>query len=160
MDSKLFFTCIFLFFLSWVLQGFSQETQQQMDLSQSLDTLGQGIQGLVQQANQQSQNAAVATTTATSEVNSAANSAVNSADSLACMQKLMPCQPFMHSPSPPPICCTPLKEMVSKESACLCGVFDNPELLKTVNLTIDEALAIPKACSIDVDVSVCKKKGM
>ena len=146
MDSKLVFTCIFLFFLSWGLQGFSQETQV-MDLAKSVHTLGQGLEGILEQVNQQ--NGAVATATSASQGGA-------SADSMLCMQKLMPCQPFMHSPSPPATCCAPLKEMITQESQCLCKAFNNPELLKSVNLTVDEALALPKACGIDADVSVCK----
>ncbi|XVF50427.1 hypothetical protein PTKIN_Ptkin04bG0099100 [Pterospermum kingtungense] len=143
MDSNLVFTCIFLFYLSWALQALSEDTQS-MDLAKSVDTLEQSLAGIVQQANQQSQSGRGAATTATS------------ADSMLCMQKLMPCQPYMHSPSPPPVCCTPLKDLITQGNQCLCTVFDNPALLKTVNLTVDEALAIPKACGIDVDVSVCK----
>lgn len=79
-----------------------------------------------------------------------------STDVIACMQKLMPCQPFMHSSSPPATCCSPLKEMVTEESQCLCKAFNDPKLLKTVNLTVDESLALSKACGIDVDVSMCK----
>ncbi|XP_022715324.1 lipid transfer-like protein VAS [Durio zibethinus] len=145
MDSKLVFTCIFLFFLSWGLQGFSQENRQ-MDLTKSVDSLEQGLAGVLQQVHQPS-GAAAATT--------AASQGGASADAMPCMQKLMPCQPFMHSPSPPATCCSPLKDMITQEKQCLCKVFDNTELLKSVNLTKDEALALPKACGIDVDVSVC-----
>ncbi|XVF09433.1 hypothetical protein REPUB_Repub07fG0092300 [Reevesia pubescens] len=142
MDSKLVFPSIFLFFLSWGLQGLSQETQQ-MDLETSVDTLGKGLLGILQQAEQQSAAAAAAQRGA-------------SPDTMPCMQKLMPCQPFMDSPSPPATCCAPLKDLITQESQCLCKVFNNPELLKTVNITMDEALAVPKACGIEVDISVCK----
>ncbi|XVF53766.1 hypothetical protein PTKIN_Ptkin05aG0125100 [Pterospermum kingtungense] len=79
-----------------------------------------------------------------------------STDIMACMQKLMPCQLFTHSSSPPATCCTPLKEVVTQESQCLCKVTRDPQLLKTVNLTLDQSLALSKACGIDADVSVCK----
>ncbi|XP_022755111.1 non-specific lipid-transfer protein C6-like [Durio zibethinus] len=146
MDFKLVCTFIFLFFLSWGTPlGFSQETEQ-MDLEKSLDTLEQGLAGILQQVQQQ--GVAVAS--------AAASQGGASADAMPCMQKLMPCQLFMHSTSPPAICCAPLKDVVTQESRCLCKVFDNPELLKSINLTMEGALALAKACGIDVDVSVCK----
>ncbi|XVE58883.1 hypothetical protein DITRI_Ditri04bG0204700 [Diplodiscus trichospermus] len=117
------------------------------DLAKSVDTLGQGLEGIVQQANQQKGGATAA--------NAGSKGDSSSADVMPCMQKLMPCQPYMHSPSPPPTCCTPLKDVIAQEPQCLCKVFNNPEFLKSANLTRDEALAIPKACGIDADVSVC-----
>ncbi|KAF5954842.1 hypothetical protein HYC85_007698 [Camellia sinensis] len=77
--------------------------------------------------------------------------------SLPCIQKLMPCQPYLQKPlSPPDTCCEPLKEMISGDSACLCGIFDNADLLKKFNITQDVALKLPKACGANADVSVCK----
>ncbi|ESQ27829.1 hypothetical protein EUTSA_v10019626mg [Eutrema salsugineum] len=76
---------------------------------------------------------------------------------MACMQKLMPCQPFLHTanPPPPPSCCGPMKEMVEKDAPCLCSVFNSPEMLKKLNLTKDNALELPKACGANPDVSRC-----
>ncbi|KAI8013898.1 Uncharacterized protein LOK49_LG05G01989 [Camellia lanceoleosa] len=77
--------------------------------------------------------------------------------SLPCIQKLLPCQPYLQKPlSPPDTCCEPLKEMISGDSACLCGIFDNADLLKKFNITQDVALKLPKACGANADVSVCK----
>ncbi|KAK9091496.1 hypothetical protein Sjap_024673 [Stephania japonica] len=77
-------------------------------------------------------------------------------DQLPCMQKLMPCQPYLRSSTPPATCCLPLKEMVSADKACLCSIFNNQAILKSLNLTQDEALQLPKACGANVDISVCK----
>ncbi|XP_057459288.1 non-specific lipid transfer protein GPI-anchored 3 [Actinidia eriantha] len=84
-----------------------------------------------------------------------------SSNSLPCLQKLMPCQPYLQSGgsgsgAPPASCCVPLKEMISGDTACLCGIFNNVDLLKTFNLTQDQALKLPKACSANADISVCK----
>ncbi|EOY21385.1 hypothetical protein QUC31_007294 [Theobroma cacao] len=136
MDSSKFFSIILFFFLSWALQGFSNDTQ---DLTRGLDSLAKGLTGISPQGPQ-------------TRVAAAAD-----ADAAPCLQKLIPCQPFMHSPSPPATCCSPLTDVFTHDSQCLCKVFNNPEILKGFNLTLDEAMKLPKACGIDVDVSVCKK---
>ncbi|KAF8398964.1 hypothetical protein HHK36_014829 [Tetracentron sinense] len=82
-----------------------------------------------------------------------------SSDSMPCMQKLLPCQPYLHpSSSPPPAsCCVPLKEMIKDDSKCLCEIFNNPEILKSLNVSQAEALKLPKACGANADISACKK---
>ncbi|VVA91753.1 unnamed protein product [Arabis nemorensis] len=80
------------------------------------------------------------------------------AHSLPCIQKLMPCQPYLHSatPPPPPTCCMPLREIVENDVTCLCAVFNNVDMLKSLNLTKDNALVLPNACGAKADVSKCK----
>nr|GMD37425.1 protein YLS3-like isoform X2 [Ipomoea batatas] len=77
---------------------------------------------------------------------------------MACMGKLGPCEKFLSEPSsePSPECCTPMKEVVTKEKVCLCTLFKNAELLKSVNMTQDNALGIAKKCGADADPSICK----
>ncbi|KAL5079470.1 hypothetical protein RYX36_007891 [Vicia faba] len=73
-----------------------------------------------------------------------------------CMQKLLPCQPFLKSPgNPPPACCTPLKEMATSESDCLCNVLSNPKLFMSLDVTKEQLVKLPNACGIDVDTSKC-----
>ncbi|KAE8124780.1 hypothetical protein FH972_019634 [Carpinus fangiana] len=58
------------------------------------------------------------------------------ANSTQCLLKLFPCQAYLKPPStPPPACCVPLKEMVSDDPKCLCDVFNNPDLMKSLNIT-------------------------
>ncbi|KAL9306544.1 putative bifunctional inhibitor/plant lipid transfer protein/seed storage helical [Arabidopsis thaliana] len=79
------------------------------------------------------------------------------AHSLPCIQKLMPCQPYLHLATPPPAtCCMPLNEIVAKDATCLCAVFNNVDMLKSLNLTKENALDLPKACGAKADVSLCK----
>ncbi|CAF2109267.1 hypothetical protein YC2023_101070 [Brassica napus] len=80
------------------------------------------------------------------------------AHSMPCIQKLMPCQPYLHSATPPPpaSCCMPLKEIVETDVNCLCSVFNNVDMLKSLNLTKENALVLPKACGANADVSQCK----
>ncbi|XP_010471416.1 PREDICTED: protein YLS3-like [Camelina sativa] len=78
---------------------------------------------------------------------------------MACVQKLLPCQPYIHTVNPPPpsSCCEPLKAMVEADAQCLCTVFNNPEMLKALNLNKENALDLPKACGTNPDVSLCAK---
>ncbi|CAN7052992.1 unnamed protein product [Brassica rapa subsp. trilocularis] len=78
---------------------------------------------------------------------------------MSCMQKLMSCQPYIHAvnPPPPPSCCGPMKEIVVKDAPCLCAVFNDPAILKTLNLTKENALDLPKACGANPDISLCSK---
>ncbi|XP_050376416.1 non-specific lipid transfer protein GPI-anchored 3-like [Argentina anserina] len=79
-------------------------------------------------------------------------------DSMPCVKKLIPCQPYLHAPEKVPVsCCLPLKQMVSDDTKCLCGLFNNVDVLKKLNLTQDEALKLPKACGANADISICKK---
>ncbi|XP_044465346.1 non-specific lipid transfer protein GPI-anchored 9 [Mangifera indica] len=74
----------------------------------------------------------------------------------SCVNSLLPCKPYLKSNAPPSSCCAPLKEMLTKDVACLCNLFNNLEVLKSFNLTQDEALHLPKACGAVFDVSTCK----
>lgn len=74
----------------------------------------------------------------------------------SCVNSLLPCKPYLKSNAPPSSCCAPLKEMLTKDVACLCNLFNNLQVLKSFNLTQDEALHLPKACGAVFDVSTCK----
>ncbi|XP_015069357.1 lipid transfer-like protein VAS [Solanum pennellii] len=82
-----------------------------------------------------------------------------SVSAMPCVQKLMPCQPAFaaHMKTPPATCCTPLKEMISNDAQCLCTVFANSDVMKSMNVTQDEALNFAKACGAKPDLSLCKK---
>ncbi|OMO95839.1 hypothetical protein CCACVL1_05224 [Corchorus capsularis] len=77
-------------------------------------------------------------------------------DGMECIQMLMPCGPYMHSSSPPAICCNPLNDVIKTDAHCLCKASNDPQIKKNFNITLDQALALPKACGIQVDSSVCK----
>lgn len=78
-------------------------------------------------------------------------------DAMKCIQKLLPCKNYLASPEAPPTsCCVPLKGMIEKDVECLCKVFNNPDLLKSLNTTQDNALKLPKACGAEADISKCK----
>ncbi|XP_027124689.1 non-specific lipid transfer protein GPI-anchored 9 [Coffea arabica] len=80
---------------------------------------------------------------------------------LPCVQKLLPCQPYLKDPSNPPAsCCIPLKELVANDKQCLCQVFTNPVLLKSLNITQQDAMQLSKACNANADPSDCKTAGV
>lgn len=73
-----------------------------------------------------------------------------------CMQKLLPCQPFLKTlVNPPPICCNPLSEMANNGTDCLCTFLNDPKMLSTFNLSKDEVMKLPNACGVAIDVSKC-----
>ncbi|XP_060203061.1 non-specific lipid transfer protein GPI-anchored 3 [Lycium barbarum] len=77
---------------------------------------------------------------------------------MPCVQKLLPCQPALtsHTKNPPATCCVPLKEIFTKDAQCLCSVFGNTDVMKSLNVTQDQALDFAKACGAKPDLSLCK----
>ncbi|XP_073147790.1 non-specific lipid transfer protein GPI-anchored 9-like isoform X3 [Henckelia pumila] len=79
-------------------------------------------------------------------------------DPLGCIQKLLPCQPYLKSQvTPPPSCCVPMKQVVAEESQCLCAVFNNRDILISLNVTQQDGINLAKSCEAIVDQSNCKK---
>ncbi|KAK4350101.1 hypothetical protein RND71_029414 [Anisodus tanguticus] len=78
---------------------------------------------------------------------------------MPCVQKLLPCQPALasHTKNPPATCCVPLKEMITEDAQCLCSVFGNADVMKSLNVTENEALDFAKVCGAKPDLSLCKK---
>ncbi|KAM5586181.1 non-specific lipid transfer protein GPI-anchored 9-like [Rosa sericea] len=87
---------------------------------------------------------------------------LGSIQSMACMQKLMPCQSYFKKlDNVPDTCCTPMKNMLSEtadDKNCVCGVFGNPIMLKNLNITQDDTMKLAKACGLKADISKCDKK--
>lgn len=80
---------------------------------------------------------------------------------LPCIQELLPCQPYLLAPlNPPATCCMPLRDIITDEKECICKVFKNPEIMKSLNVTLEQALKLPKACGINnADASLCNNNG-
>ncbi|ESQ27830.1 hypothetical protein EUTSA_v10019793mg [Eutrema salsugineum] len=77
-------------------------------------------------------------------------------DTMRCVQKLMPCRPYIHSEiPPPPWCCDPMKEIAEKDTTCLCAVFNHPGMLSYINLSKENALSLLESCGANHDVSIC-----
>ncbi|XP_073220637.1 non-specific lipid transfer protein GPI-anchored 9 isoform X2 [Cicer arietinum] len=77
-----------------------------------------------------------------------------------CMQKLLPCQPYLKNPTnPSPACCSPLNEIAINSSDCLCNLMNNPKLFLSLDVSKDEILKLPNACGINVDTSKCNAEG-
>nr|VDC72356.1 unnamed protein product [Brassica rapa] len=52
-------------------------------------------------------------------------------------------------------CCTSLEKAVKTQLKCLCAILTNPQVLAGFNLTVENALLIPKSCGIDAGPSMC-----
>nr|GMD94957.1 lipid transfer-like protein VAS [Ipomoea batatas] len=83
--------------------------------------------------------------------------ATATAQSTSCANNLIPCAAYLNSTKPPASCCDPLKETVTKELSCLCNLYKNPDVLKSLGVNITQALELPKHCGISNDVSACNK---
>nr|GMD52028.1 lipid transfer-like protein VAS [Ipomoea batatas] len=83
--------------------------------------------------------------------------ATATAQSISCAINLIPCAAYLNSTKPPASCCDALKESVTKELSCLCNLYNNPEVLKSLGVNITEALQLPKHCGISNDVSACNE---
>ncbi|XP_010471415.1 PREDICTED: uncharacterized protein LOC104751205 [Camelina sativa] len=80
-------------------------------------------------------------------------------EAVRCVTKLLPCQPYIHLPIPPSSwCCAPMKEIVEKETTCLCAAFNHPDMLRFIALTKETALNLLSSCGIKHDLSsVCTR---
>ncbi|KAJ4974682.1 hypothetical protein NE237_007856 [Protea cynaroides] len=82
--------------------------------------------------------------------------------SFACMIKFSPCGDNTKNPSSPlKECCEQLEGMVTNDTKCLCDIFNDPRVLKSYNVTQEDALKLPtKGCGINVNITVCNEVAM
>ncbi|CAA7043142.1 unnamed protein product [Microthlaspi erraticum] len=79
-------------------------------------------------------------------------------EAMRCVDKLLPCHPYIHSDiPPPPWCCDPMKEIAEKHVTCLCAVFNHPGMLSFISLTKENALNLLNSCGVKHDASLCTK---
>lgn len=77
-------------------------------------------------------------------------------EAMRCVDKLLPCHPYIHSDiPPPPWCCDPMKEIAEKHVTCLCAVFNHPGMLSFISLTKENALNLLNSCGVKHDASLC-----
>ncbi|KAK1565183.1 hypothetical protein Q3G72_020602 [Acer saccharum] len=130
MDLKLFLSS-FLVFCSCLFVGYSRELQRLDEIVNGFNATGGNVGG---------------------------GGGGGGGDSMSCVTKLLPCKPYLKvSSSPPPAtCCIPLNEAVTNEAECLCNVLHNSEIMKSFNVTLDDALIVAKACGAKADLTKCK----
>ncbi|KAK9984594.1 hypothetical protein SO802_034119 [Lithocarpus litseifolius] len=81
---------------------------------------------------------------------------VAKAQTADCASKLVPCANYINSTSPPPAsCCNPIKEAVATQLPCLCALYTTPGVLKSLGITLDQALNLSRACGVSTDLSKC-----
>ncbi|KAK7839358.1 hypothetical protein CFP56_018103, partial [Quercus suber] len=56
----------------------------------------------------------------------------------------------------PAICCEQLKETITHDLKCLCGILAHTDVLKSFNITQVELMKLRKDCAINLTQSVCK----
>ncbi|KAL8162204.1 hypothetical protein V2J09_013693 [Rumex salicifolius] len=75
-----------------------------------------------------------------------------------CLTTLAACQAPVLDPTltPSPLCCTPLKNVVKTQTACICQIINDPTLLYTYNVTTDQIFNLTTRCNIaDASPSMC-----
>ncbi|XP_038686935.1 non-specific lipid transfer protein GPI-anchored 8 isoform X2 [Tripterygium wilfordii] len=77
----------------------------------------------------------------------------------SCASKLVPCAEYLNSTSPPSSCCDPIKDAVTNDLPCLCNLYQNPDLLKSLGVELAQALALTRACGVSTDISACNATG-
>lgn len=81
----------------------------------------------------------------------------NGKDTSKCLTELLPCQPFLNlTTKPTPVCCVPMKKVIAEEAECLCNLMHDPEVMKTFNTSMDDAVKLAKSCGANPDLSKCK----
>lgn len=67
----------------------------------------------------------------------------------SCANALVPCSDFLNATTKPPAsCCDPLKDAVDKQLACLCNLYNSPDLLNTLRINVTDALRLPTLCGV------------
>ncbi|KAK4748555.1 hypothetical protein SAY87_015141 [Trapa incisa] len=75
----------------------------------------------------------------------------------SCAQKLEPCVQYLNGTSTPSeACCSPLREMVANEKACLCTVYKTPGFLASLGVNSTQVAALAMSCGVNADANtVC-----
>nr|POE46551.1 hypothetical protein CFP56_32961 [Quercus suber] len=82
-------------------------------------------------------------------------------ESLPCLQNLSPCQPCLKGPYiAPAICCEQLKETITHDLKCLCGILAHTDVLKSFNITQVELMKLRKDCAINLTQSDAMEQEM
>lgn len=67
----------------------------------------------------------------------------------SCAASLVPCSDYLNATRKPPAsCCDPLKEAVDKQLACLCNLYNSPDLLNSLKINVTQALRLPTLCGV------------
>ncbi|XP_058085852.1 non-specific lipid transfer protein GPI-anchored 7 isoform X3 [Magnolia sinica] len=74
----------------------------------------------------------------------------------SCAAKLVPCAQYLNSTKPSETCCTSIRDAVQNDLECLCNLFNSPDVFKSLNINITQALELPKHCGVTTDVNLCK----
>ncbi|XP_058086058.1 non-specific lipid transfer protein GPI-anchored 9-like [Magnolia sinica] len=80
---------------------------------------------------------------------------VSGQDLPTCVAKLVPCAQYLNSTTPSETCCSSIRDAIQNDFECLCNLFNNPDLFKSLNINITQVLQIPKHCGIITDISLC-----
>ncbi|KAL4199781.1 hypothetical protein AMTRI_Chr03g146560 [Amborella trichopoda] len=72
-----------------------------------------------------------------------------------CANKLVPCASYLNSTTPGKECCDDLKQAIETELPCLCALFNDPSVFKSLNINRTQALLLPEHCGFKSTASAC-----
>ena len=73
-----------------------------------------------------------------------------------CVANLVSCVEYLNTTTPPPVtCCIPLKEAVTDQLPCLCGIYNDPSLLISFGINVTQAIQLPVRCGINFSITEC-----
>ncbi|KAJ3678456.1 hypothetical protein LUZ60_002259 [Juncus effusus] len=73
----------------------------------------------------------------------------------SCASNLVPCANYLNSTSPPDTCCSPLKDAITNDLACLCAIYEDPSILKAFGISLSDALKLAQYCGINSTDNQC-----
>ncbi|XP_020570911.1 lipid transfer-like protein VAS [Phalaenopsis equestris] len=83
------------------------------------------------------------------------HSAEGSTSVLPCLERILPCQYYMHSSNPPSSCCTHLKDMMNFNPRCFCTVFRNDNILTAMKASTLDAAKLSANCGLKPNFELC-----
>lgn len=86
-----------------------------------------------------------------------ANLVVQGQDDLpVCLVNLVGCADYLNTTTKPPdTCCSPLKEAITDQLPCLCNLYNDPSLLKSLGINVTQVMEVPARCGIDFSITEC-----
>ncbi|KAJ4773410.1 Protease inhibitor/seed storage/lipid transfer family protein [Rhynchospora pubera] len=81
--------------------------------------------------------------------------AQSSSSTPSCASKLTGCASYINSTNPPDSCCSPLKEAITNELACLCAIYES-NILQQYGINVTAAQQLAYYCGINSGTNQCK----
>ncbi|GLT40362.1 hypothetical protein SLA2020_145040 [Shorea laevis] len=73
-----------------------------------------------------------------------------------CASNLIPCATYLNSNTTPGAdCCNAIKDAVNNDLTCLCNLYKDPDVFKSLNISLPAALQLAGKCGVNNSLSSC-----